>query len=347
VIEFRRVHNQIQMLARNTEFVAAAGTPTGRSVAVAFSPSLLASTAVASQPHPERKSVLVEANALFINDMTGVAAHLQRHYRQGYALDARNSAITEVRGNPDLLVLEVLSHYATASIAMPAPGAPAGTPQPTAPRLVPDPRSLFMTLHYSLAKLPEQPMAPRKADGRVGYFTSNLSDYTDDLTRTPRQRYVNRWRLEKKDPTAAVSEPKEPIRVVMDRNIPEKWRPAVKAGILEWNKAFEKAGFRNAIAVEQQAADADWSSLIFQFTRGVALKPWPQLSVRPFCTARDGRPSTPAVWRSMLRARGSAKRSFPRSSQTARRRWKTRADIGWWRPCRSGDRRKSGLSSRP
>ena len=160
VIEFRRVHNQIQMLARNTEFVAAAGTPTGRSVAVAFSPSLLASSTVASQPHPERKSVLVEANALFINDMTGVAAHLQRHYRQGYALDTRNSAITEVRGNPDLLVLEVLSHYATASIAMPAPGAPAGTPQPTAPRAVPDPRSLFMTLHYSLAKLPEQPMAP-------------------------------------------------------------------------------------------------------------------------------------------------------------------------------------------
>jgi hypothetical protein len=85
VIEFRRVHNQIQMLARNTEFIAAAGTPTGRSVDVAFSPSLLASTTVASQPHPERKSVLVEANALFINDMTGVAVNLQRFYRQGYA----------------------------------------------------------------------------------------------------------------------------------------------------------------------------------------------------------------------------------------------------------------------
>lgn len=263
VIEFRRVHNQIQMLARNTEFVAAAGTPTGRSVAVAFSPSLLASSTVASQPHPERKSVLVEGNALFINDMTGVAAHLQRHYRQGYALDARNSAITEVRGNPDLLVLEVMSHYATASIAMPAPGAPAGTPQPTAPRSVPDPRSLFMTLHYSLAKLPEQPMAPRKADGRVGYFTTNLSDYTDDLTRTPRQRYVNRWRLEKKDPAAALSEPVKPVTFWLDRSLPLKYRDSVTAGVLEWNKAFEAIGFKDAIRVEVQPDDATWDTLDF------------------------------------------------------------------------------------
>ena len=73
VIEFRRVHNQVQMLARNTEFTATANTPTGRAVEAAFSPSLLSSAAVASQPHPERKSVLVEANVLFINDMTGVA----------------------------------------------------------------------------------------------------------------------------------------------------------------------------------------------------------------------------------------------------------------------------------
>jgi hypothetical protein len=129
--------------------------------------------------------------------------------------------------------------------------------------LVPDPRSLFMTLHYSLAKLPEQPMAPRKADGRVGYFTSNLSDYTDDLTRTPRQRYVNRWRLEKKDPAAALSEPVKPVTFWLDRSLPLKYRDSVTAGVLEWNKAFEAIGFKDAIRVEVQPDDASWDTLDF------------------------------------------------------------------------------------
>jgi hypothetical protein len=263
VIEFRRVHNQVQMLARNTEFTATANTPTGRAVEAAFSPSLLSSAAVASQPHPERKSVLVEANVLFINDMTGVAVSLQRYYRQGYALDPRNSAITEVRGNPDLLVLEVLSHYATSTVSLPTPGAPPGAPVPSAPRSVPDPRSLFMTLHYSLARLPEQVMAPRKADGRIGYFSTNVSDYTDDLARSPRQRYVNRWRLEKQDPAAALSEPVKPITFWLDRTLPLKYRDAVTAGVLEWNKAFEAIGFKDAIHVEVQPDDASWDTLDF------------------------------------------------------------------------------------
>ncbi len=265
VIEFRRVHNQVQMLARNTEFVATPKTPSGRAVEAAFSPSLLASAAVVSQPHPERKSVLVEANALFINDMMGVALGLQRQYRQGYALDARNSAITDIRSSPDLVVLEVLSHYATGSIAVATPGAPVppGTPVPSVPRSVPDPRSLFMTLHYSLAKLPAQVMAPRKADGRVGHFTSNFSDFSDDLARSPRQRYVNRWRLDKKDPAAALSEPVKPITFWLDHTIPEKYRASVTAGILEWNKAFEKVGFKDAIRVEVQPDDATWDTLDF------------------------------------------------------------------------------------
>lgn len=265
VIEFRRVHNLVQMLARNTEFVATPKTPNGRAVEAAFSPSLLASTAVVSQPHPERKSVLVEANALFVNDMMGVAMGLQRQYRQGYALDTRNSAITEVRTSPDLVVLEVLNHYATGSIAVATPGVPVppGTPTPSVPRSVPDPRSLFMTLHYSLARLPEQVMAPRKADGRIGHFSSNRSDFSDDVARSPRQRFVNRWRLDKKDPAAALSEPVKPITFWLDHTLPEKYRAAVTAGILEWNKAFEKIGFKDAIRVEVQPDDATWDTLDF------------------------------------------------------------------------------------
>jgi hypothetical protein len=263
VVEFRRIHNNLQMLARNTEFIAKAGTPTGRAVEAAFSPSLLASTSVLSQPHPERKSILVEANPLFINDMLGTGMQLQRTYRQGYSLDTRNSAIMSVRDTPEVLVFEVMNHYATGSIAAPQPGMPPGMPAPTVPRSVPDPRSLFMSFHYSIAKLPETPMRSRKADGRVGYFTTNVSDFSDDLARTPRERFVQRWRLEKKDPAAALSEPVKPITFWLDKTIPEKYRATITAGVLEWNKAFEKIGFKGALRVEVQPDDADWDTLDF------------------------------------------------------------------------------------
>lgn len=262
VIEFRRIHNQVQMVASNTDYVAKAGTPEGRAVAAAFSPSLLASTPVASQPQPERKSVLVDATALFVNDMFGIGMHLQRSYRQGYAFDARNSAITSARGSkPDAVQLQVLAHYATGTIAVPTPGSPPGAPIPTVPRTLPDARSMFVTLHYTLMKLPEQPMAPRLADARVGYFTANHFDFSDDLARTPSVRYVQRWRLEKKDPAAPLSEPVTPIVYWLDRTIPLKYRDAITAGILEWNKAFERIGFKNAIEVKVQPDDADFDTL--------------------------------------------------------------------------------------
>ncbi len=261
VIEFRRIHNQVQMIARNTEFTARAGTPEGRAVAAAFSPSLLASTPVASQAQPERKSVLVDANALFVNDMLGIGMRLQRSYRQGYGFDARNSAITMTRVKPDGLVLQVLAHFATGSLSAPQPGAAPGALVPTVPSTVPDPRSLFVTVHYAIAALPVQPMRPRAADARIGYFTASQWDFSDDTARSPLVRHVDRWRLDKKDPSAELSEPVKPIVYWLDRTIPLKYRDAIGAGILEWNKAFERIGFKNAIEVKVQPDDADFDTL--------------------------------------------------------------------------------------
>jgi hypothetical protein len=190
LVEFKRVHNLVQLLARNTEFTAREKTPEARAVEAGFSPSLLGSTAVASQPHPERKSILIEANSLFITDMLGIAIGLQRNYRQGYSFDGRNSSFTAVRGKPDQVVFEVNAHYATIGIAVPQPGQPG--PAPSIPQAVPDARSLFLGLHYALAKLPEQPMAARRADPRVGYFDTVRQDFSDDLARTPRVHQINR-----------------------------------------------------------------------------------------------------------------------------------------------------------
>ncbi|HEY9239456.1 MAG TPA: zinc-dependent metalloprotease, partial [Burkholderiaceae bacterium] len=261
VVEFRRVYNQVQMIARNTGYTARTGTPEGRAVAAAFSPSLLASTPVASQPHPERKSVLVDGNALFINDMLAVGGHLQRVFRQGYGFDARNSAITALRVRPEGLSLEVMQHFATGSIAVRQPNTPPGAPVPTVPSTVPDPRSLFVTANYSFSPLPDAPMRPRPADSRIGYFTQSQWDFSDDLARSPIVRHVDRWRLEKKDPAAALSEPVKPIVFWLDRTIPVKYRATITAGILEWNKAFERIGFKGAIEARVQPDDADFDTL--------------------------------------------------------------------------------------
>ena len=261
VIEFRRIHNQVQMIARNTDFTARAGTPEGRAVAAAFSPSLLASTVVASQPQPERLSVLVDANALFINDMLGIGMQLQRSYRQGYAFDGRNSAITALRVKPEGVSIEVMQHFSTATIAVRQPNTPPGAPVPTVPTTLVDPRSMFVTAQYSISTLPAEPMHARPADSRVGYFTVPYWDFSDDLARTPIVRNVNRWRLDKKDPAAALSEPVKPIGYWLDRTIPLKYRDTIAAGILEWNKAFEKIGIKGAIEVKVQPDDADFDTL--------------------------------------------------------------------------------------
>lgn len=261
IVQFRRVHNQVQMIAVNTAFAARPGSPESRAVAAAFSPSLLGSSPVLSQPEPESKAVLIDANGLFVSDMLGVSMLLQRTYRQGYGFDPRHSTITALRGTGDEVVFEVMNHYATPAISTMSAGLVGGAPR--MPSSLPDARSLFVTMNYSLAKLPDQPMRPRRADSRIGHFTTAISDFSDEFQRSPRQHFVNRWRLEKKDPAAALSEPVKPITFWIDRTIPEKYRGAVESGILEWNKAFERIGFKNAIVVEVQPNDAKFDTLDF------------------------------------------------------------------------------------
>ena len=261
IVEFRKIHNIVQLVALNETFRAKAGTPEARAVAAAYSSSLVGSAPVASQADATSHGVLVEANNLFLVDTLGMAIHLQQMYRQGYAFDQRNSYFDNVRGSADEVMFDVTAHYFTQSIATSFPNAPPNTPQPTLPSFVPDARSLFLGLHYSLARLPDKPMATRLADPRVGYFTTTVADFTDDLARSPRERFVNHWRLEKKDPAAALSEPVKPITYWLDRTIPMKYRAAITRGILEWNKAFERIGFKDAIVVKVQPEDANFDTL--------------------------------------------------------------------------------------
>jgi len=258
VASFHRLSpTQVQLIARNTDFYATPSTPEARAVGAAFSDSLLAAAPVVSQPHPERKSVLVEANMLLFADIPGANAMLERAYRQSYSFDARNSSITKVRATPDLVAIDINAHYALQRVSQAAPGGS----YPTPPATVPDIRSLFLGFYYSIAKLPAEPMHPRPADARIGYFTQERYDFSNDHALTPKVSLIERWRLEKKDPAAEVSEPKQPIVFWIDRTIPIKYRQAIVDGVLEWNKAFEKAGFKDALEARIQPDDADFDTL--------------------------------------------------------------------------------------
>ncbi len=259
-VEFRRVNQQIQLLAINGSFVADAQTPQARAVKAAYSPSLLSSAPLASAPHPATGGVLVDATPLLLGDWLGMAQHLQRSYRQSYALDGRHSSLQTARTQAQSTVFEVVQHFATAGIAAPG-GNPPGTPSATVPVNQPDPRSLFVTLHLSLTPLPAQAMPRRPADPRVGYFTSTVTDFTQDLLRNPRQRFINRWRLEKKQPEAALSEPVRPIVFWLDPSIPLAYRDTITEGVLAWNRAFEAIGFKQAIEVRTPPAGQAFDTL--------------------------------------------------------------------------------------
>ena len=121
--------------------------------------------------------------------------------------------------------------------------------------------SLTALVHYSLVKLPETPMMPRYFDPRVGYFTESFEKYDDPKTWVMRRQFIARYRLEKKDPSASVSEPVKPITFYLSREVPEKWRPFLKKGVEDWNPAFEEAGFKKAIVCREapeRTEDPNW-----------------------------------------------------------------------------------------
>ncbi|MGS0754219.1 zinc-dependent metalloprotease [Roseateles sp. GG27B] len=259
LVEWRRIGNQIQLVALNTAFRAEGGSKLA--VEQAFSPSLLAAGPVASAEHPERKSVLIDA-AMFLGDIPGLSTRLEMAYRLPYAPDRSNSYFEAARTDAKLSTLTARMHFFTPRIpAPPLVPSPLPVPPPTPPQATPDPRSLFVSFVYNFAALPETAMLPRLADPRLGHFTESFTNLGDDTKPNPRLHFVKRWRLEKADPSAALSEPVQPIVYWMDKNIPPKYRPAVEAGILEWNKAFEKIGFKNAVVAKQQPDDADWDNM--------------------------------------------------------------------------------------
>ena len=260
VVSFHQIGTQVQLIAKNTKYYAQAGTPQAQSVAQSFSDSLLASAPAVSAPHPESKSILVDASALMFTDIPGYLSRLEAAFRMPFALDPRNTSFSHVTNSAAHTGLRVNAHFSVPKLSVP-PLTPSPVPLPPPPSATPDPRSLFVGFYYNFAELPAQPMRARVADERIGHFVSTRNDYSDDIAVKQSKHIVKRWRLEKSDPAAALSEPKQPIVYWLDKSIPEKYRQSVAEGVLEWNKAFERIGFKNAIVVKQQTEKDDFDTM--------------------------------------------------------------------------------------
>jgi hypothetical protein len=125
----------------------------------------------------------------------------------------------------------------------------------------PVPSALGFIFHTSMLLLPETPMQGRYYDERVGYYATPFDDYGTAEHGRVRRAFINRYRLEKKDPNAEVSEAVKPIVFYISREVPEKWRPYLKQAVENWQKVFEKAGFRDAIIARDapsEEEDPDW-----------------------------------------------------------------------------------------
>ena len=114
------------------------------------------------------------------------------------------------------------------------------------------------TIHYSLSPIKgSKDYKPRKADERIGYFTTSYSDYGKYKDDEINVRYINRWNIQKREKDLRLSPPKKKIRFYIEHTTPVRYRRWVRKGILAWNKAFEKVGIEDAIEVVQQDAEAE------------------------------------------------------------------------------------------
>lgn len=133
------------------------------------------------------------------------------------------------------------------------------TPKVRGGNEITDPRYTTISLQHAFIHLPESDFQPRRDDPRVGYFHQQFDDLTSDQTVISRD-VINRWHLKKKDPSAAVSDPVEPIVWWIENTTPMEWRDTIRDATLAWNTSFEKAGISNAIEVRVQPDDADWKA---------------------------------------------------------------------------------------
>jgi hypothetical protein len=234
VLLFKRVGDKVQLIRRNVRFTARAGSPAARAVETTYSDSILMALRIVSI-NPQRQSVLINFNDIFMTDFARVGLG---------AFDPNRSTWHKIKAFPHNIEIEVAATFSGGHSSFDDDS-------------VIDGRGKTVVIHYGLCHLPDSGYQPRVADDRVGHFLSVVKDFSTDNQDSNFVRYINRWRLERAEPVdhknpTKLSAPRKKIVFWIERSVPDEFRASVREGILEWNKAFEKVGFKDAIEVRQQ-----------------------------------------------------------------------------------------------
>jgi hypothetical protein len=238
VVRWELNGNKVHLRNVNFSVTADPNTPIALAVKAANNDTILMTFPIAA--FAKDGAPVIDVTRLFSTD---VPEFNVRQRLNATTVDASRSYIERISPYPENVETESTLTYTRAQL-------PVGAAATVAVAGGMRPGSASVVLHYSMVKLPEKPMMPRLFDERVGYFTTNMLDYSKEEHRAPRVRYIARWRLEKKDPALAVSDPVKPIVYYIDAATPVKWREWLKKGIEDWQPAFEAAGFRNAIVAK-------------------------------------------------------------------------------------------------
>lgn len=251
VFKIEKYFNKIEFITQNTSFYFDPNNPISKSDKANMSNGNMASIEIEASNN-KKGLYLIKANDLFLKETLSQVKPASRPggsplaFKLG-SLSKSKTKIKDIKNYPKNTNLKVEYVYSKPSTISNGSNA------------VADGRNVSIKVFHSLIEMPENDYEPRFDDPRVGYFTTQVDDQTSTST-TPYRDLVHRWHLKKKNPNAAISEPIEPIVWWMENTTPLEWRETIKEGVLQWNKAFEKAGFKNAMVVKQQPNDADWDA---------------------------------------------------------------------------------------
>ena len=257
VVRFERSGPKVLLVQENLNFRAVSDDANEkRAVRDSFAESVIWGFTAAAE---ENGHVLVDATDFYLRDAHGVTAALKRTKQGAYKLDVTRSAIYLSNTKNFPLNTEV---EATLTFGSDEPGK-------WVKDVTPDPSSLTVREHHSFVQLPPPGYKPRAYDSRSSFFGISYMDYATPVSEPIFKRFTARHRLEKKDPSAALSDPVQPIIYYLDRGAPEPIRSALLEGARWWNQAFESAGYRNAFRVELLPEDVDMMDLRYNVIQWV------------------------------------------------------------------------------
>ncbi len=233
VVRWDRLGNRVLLRMISFAMRADSTLPVSRAVDLSNTPPIIKSFDIAAWS-PGDSNAVVDVTSLFTTDVSELnARQLGMRMRR---FDPARSLVERARSFPINVEVSALQTFEVDSV----PGAPGAPPDRSL-------NTMTIPTNFSMVLLPERPMASRLCDNRVGFFSVSYEDFGSENAAVQTRCYITRWRLEPKDPNAAVSDPIKPIVFYLDPATPPKWVPWLIKGVQAWEPVFRAAGFSNAI----------------------------------------------------------------------------------------------------